>query len=329
MTGRKEKTELSERLFMSASMVERGSVAADVGCDHGFTSIWLVQQGICPHVLAMDVNPGPLERAEEHIREAGLSAYIETRLSDGLSAMECPDGKPEADTLLMAGIGGRLACRLMKDAEDKLRRMRAVVVQPQSELSCVRRTLAELGYRIVSEDMVKEGGKFYTAIRAENAALAAGAPFSADMRESGGELPVPEGLSLTEKEWQTAGEQYGFLLIRKRHPVLREYLEDVLRRNHTARRALLAGSGLKSVRDLPAEAGRRAGSGPPEMSAVPAGPGLSEMSAVPAGSGLPGTPAVPDSSGIPERSRSRLQELEAEAALAAALKAWMERQEGG
>ena len=176
---------------------------------------------------------------------------------------------------------------------------------------------------------MKEGGKSYTAIRAENAALAAGAPFSADMRESGGELPVPEGLSLTEKEWQTAGEQYGFLLIRKRHPVLREYLEDVLRRNHTARRALLAGSGLKSVRDLPAEAGRRAGSGPPEMSAVPAGPGLSEMSAVPAGSGLPGTPAVPDSSGIPERSRSRLQELEAEAALAAALKAWMERQEGG
>ena len=228
---------------MSASMVERGSVAADVGCDHGFTSIWLVQQGICPHVLAMDVNPGPLERAEEHIREAGLSAYIETRLSDGLSPWNARTGSRRRIPCSWPGSGGRLACRLMKDAEDKLRRMRAVVVQPQSELSCVRRTLAELGYRIVSEDMVKEGGKFYTAIRAENAALAAGAPFSADMRESGGELPVPEGLSLTEKEWQTAGEQYGFLLIRKRHPVLREYLEDVLRRNHTARRALLAGIG--------------------------------------------------------------------------------------
>ena len=70
--------ELSERLLMSALLVERGSVAADVGCDHGFTSIWLVQRGICPRVLAMDVNPGPLERAGEHIREAGLSAYIET-----------------------------------------------------------------------------------------------------------------------------------------------------------------------------------------------------------------------------------------------------------
>ena len=71
----------------------------------------------------------------------------------------------------MAGIGGRLACRIMKDAQDKLRRMRAVIVQPQSELFCVRRTLAELGYRITAENMVKEGGKFYTAIRAENAAF--------------------------------------------------------------------------------------------------------------------------------------------------------------
>ena len=79
--------ELSKRLFMTASMVERGSIVADVGCDHGYTAIYLVQNGICPRVLAMDVNEGPLARAREHIREAGLSAYIETRLSDGLSAM--------------------------------------------------------------------------------------------------------------------------------------------------------------------------------------------------------------------------------------------------
>ena len=106
--------ELSKRLFMTASMVERGSIVADVGCDHGYTAIYLVQNGICPRVLAMDVNEGPLARARDHIREAGLSAYIETRLSDGLSAMQWveeetgPDGgadhgrRPEADTLLMA-----------------------------------------------------------------------------------------------------------------------------------------------------------------------------------------------------------------------------------
>ena len=167
--------ELSKRLFMTASMVERGSIVADVGCDHGYTAIYLVQNGICPRVLAMDVNEGPLARAREHIREAGLSAYIETRLSDGLSAMQWveeetgPDDRadhgrrPEADTLLMAGIGGRLAARILEDAAQKLFRMRTVIVQPQSELWLVRRTFKRLGYRIAAEDMVKEDGKFYTA----------------------------------------------------------------------------------------------------------------------------------------------------------------------
>ena len=293
MAGRKREMELSERLLMSALLVERGSVAADVGCDHGFTSIWLVQRGICPRVLAMDVNPGPLERAGEHIREAGLSAYIETRLSDGLSAMKCPDGKPEADTLLMAGIGGRLACRIMKDAQDKLRRMRAVIVQPQSELFCVRRTLAELGYRITAENMVKEGGKFYTAIRAENAAFSGKngfgekEAFPADQPEAGMIPPVPDGLRLSEKDWESAGEQYGFCLLLKKHPVLREYLEDVLRRNRTAREALLEGTG------------RKAGECPPEEA------------------------------GVLERSRARLAGLEAEAALAGTLAAWLKEREDG
>ena len=209
-------------------------------------------------------------------------------------------------TLLMAGIGGRLACRIMKDAQDKLRRMRAVIVQPQSELFCVRRTLAELGYRITAENMVKEGGKFYTAIRAENAAFSgkngfgekeafpadqpeAGMipPVPADRPEAGMIPPVPDGLQLSEKDWESAGEQYGFCLLLKKHPVLREYLEDVLRRNRTAREALLDGTG------------RKAGECPPEES------------------------------GVLERSRARLAGLEAEAALAGTLAAWLKEREEG
>ena len=78
--------ELSKRLLMVASMVEPGSIVADVGCDHGYVSIYLVRQGICPRVLAMDVNAGPLERVKAHVQEAGLAAYIDIRRSDGLSA---------------------------------------------------------------------------------------------------------------------------------------------------------------------------------------------------------------------------------------------------
>ncbi|MDE7427736.1 MAG: class I SAM-dependent methyltransferase, partial [Lachnospiraceae bacterium] len=75
---------LSERLRTVAGMVTRGNVVCDVGCDHGFTAIYLVQQGISPRALAMDLREGPLSAAGEHIAAYGLGERIETRLSDGL-----------------------------------------------------------------------------------------------------------------------------------------------------------------------------------------------------------------------------------------------------
>lgn len=320
--------ELSKRLFMTASMVERESVVADVGCDHGYTAIYLVKNGICPRVLAMDVREGPLARAREHIREAGLSAYIETRLSDGLSAMQCVkeengadgetspgdgkgpdseadsagrpghDGKPEADTLLMAGIGGRLASRILEDAAEKLFRMRTVIVQPQSELWLVRRTLCRLGYRITAEDMVKEDGKFYTAIRARNRRMTdrnekAGAAAGCAAAGNGEVPPMPEGLLLTQEAWEEAGERYGYLLIMNRHAVLSEYLEEMLQKNAAARTALLAGAGVSRQEGTDR---RTHGNGRP----------------------------VP----LPERSRKRLIQLEGEADLAERLSAWMKRKDG-
>ena len=291
--------ELSKRLFMTASMVERGSIVADVGCDHGYTAIYLVQNGICPRVLAMDVNEGPLARAREHIREAGLSAYIETRLSDGLSAMQWveeetgPDDRadhgrrPEADTLLMAGIGGRLAARILEDAAQKLFRMRTVIVQPQSELWLVRRTFKRLGYRIAAEDMVKEDGKFYTAILARNVRMTGSGEADSAASYDADAPAMPQGLFLSEEVWREAGERYGYPLIVSRHPVLLEYLEDSVRKNGAAREAILAGAGTHA--DEHEEGSLENG-------------GLDR---------------------VPERSRNRLVQLEREADLAKKLAAWM------
>ena len=291
--------ELSKRLFMTASMVERGSIVADVGCDHGYTAIYLVQNGICPRVLAMDVNEGPLARAREHIREAGLSAYIETRLSDGLSAMQWveeetgPDDRadhgrrPEADTLLMAGIGGRLAARILEDAAQKLFRMRTVIVQPQSELWLVRRTFKRLGYRIAAEDMVKEDGKFYTAILARNVRMTGSGEADSAASYDADAPAMPQGLFLSEEVWREAGERYGYPLIVSRHPVLLEYLEEREQKNGAAREAILAGAGTHA--DEHEEGSFENG-------------GLNR---------------------VPERSRNRLVQLEREADLAKKLAAWM------
>lgn len=153
---------LSERLRAVVSMVTPGSRVCDVGCDHGFVSIWLIEQQVSPHVLAMDVRKGPLGAAGRHVAERRLEACIETRLSDGLHNYEVG----EADSLICAGMGGRLMMRILGEEKEKTDSFRELILQPQSELPQFRSWLREQGYRITDEKMVEEDGKFYPMMRA-------------------------------------------------------------------------------------------------------------------------------------------------------------------
>jgi tRNA (adenine22-N1)-methyltransferase len=143
-------------------MVTEGNRLADVGTDHGYVPIYLKENGRIPSAIAMDINRGPLERADSHIRENGLDSYIQTRLSDGLGALRAG----EADTVLIAGMGGLLTVRILTEGKEALAGVRELILQPQSEIAGVRRWLAENGWQIVLEDMVLEDGKFYPMFRA-------------------------------------------------------------------------------------------------------------------------------------------------------------------
>ena len=85
---KRQTMKLSKRLEMIASFVKPGSRLADIGTDHGYIPIALTERGVILSALAMDVRKGPLERAREHIGEAGLAEQIETRLSDGLEKLK-------------------------------------------------------------------------------------------------------------------------------------------------------------------------------------------------------------------------------------------------
>lgn len=105
------KIELSERMQAVSALVPKGHVAADIGCDHGFVSIDLVQRSICPHVYAADVRKGPLDRAKEHIAACGLKDKITAVLSDGLK--EVPVCGSGADGFIAAGMGGKLIVSIL------------------------------------------------------------------------------------------------------------------------------------------------------------------------------------------------------------------------
>lgn len=188
-----QKMELSRRLRAVACLVTPGNRLADVGTDHGYIPICLVKEGIIPRAIAMDVNKGPLQRAREHIREEGLENRIETRLSDGLSALH----PGEADTAVIAGMGGALTIRILEEGKETADQLKELILQPQSELSKVRRWLENHGYRIAEENMLLEDGKYYPMMR------------------------VIHGRGEPMREIDAL---YGPVLLKKKHPCLREYL---------------------------------------------------------------------------------------------------------
>lgn len=201
-------------------MVTIGSRTADVGCDHGFVSIYLYENKIAPKVYAMDLREGPLQRAREHIEEKGFSDYIETRLSDGLEALAAG----EAETLICAGMGGRLMAEILSKGHEKAAMMRELILQPQSELRYFRWFLRQSGFVIVKEDIIKEDGKFYPIIKAVYSggkAVSRGSKFGreafADCRS--GEVQ------------QRTADSFGPCLLADRHPVLKEYLEMLQERD--------------------------------------------------------------------------------------------------
>ena len=101
---------MTPRLMSAAGFVSCGATVVDVGTDHAYIPIWLVKNGVCPGAVAMDINQGPILRAEENIRKFGLETKIRTKLSDGLAALE-PN---EADTVVIAGMGGILINQILE-----------------------------------------------------------------------------------------------------------------------------------------------------------------------------------------------------------------------
>ncbi len=157
-------TILPRRLKAAADLIPRCDTACDIGCDHGYLSVYLLQHEKAGRMIAMDVNSGPLERAKSSAALFGVTSQMEFRLSDGLTQV-----KPgEADFFICAGMGGKLIMKIMSDHPQITASMKGALLQPQSDIRAVRRFVYETGWHIEQEDIVfeedggeKEVGKYY------------------------------------------------------------------------------------------------------------------------------------------------------------------------
>ncbi|MDE6312830.1 MAG: class I SAM-dependent methyltransferase [Lachnospiraceae bacterium] len=202
--------ELSRRLYAVAELVDTCESMADIGTDHGYIPIFLVEQKRVDYAIAMDVRTGPLERAREHIKQHGLDEYIDLRLSDGAEKL----AQREVQAVVIAGMGGKLMAKIIDSSREVFSGLSFFVLQPQSEHGYVRRFLEKQGFRIVKENMVKEDGKFYPMMK------------------------VTTGESRLGK---ACFYEYGKELLTEKNPVLEEYLQKENATYHKILQKLKAG----------------------------------------------------------------------------------------
>ena len=186
--------QLSDRLQAVASMVTENSRLADVGTDHGYIPIYLCEMGKIPSAIAMDVKKGPLLRAKMNIERYHMQEKIRTRLSDGVLKLN-PD---EADSVVIAGMGGTLVMKILEEGKKVLVDVKELVLQPQSDIDKVRKYLYENDYVITAEKMVCEEEKYYPMMHVQHG----------HMEE------------LADIEWK-----YGAFLLKEKNPVLGSFLK--------------------------------------------------------------------------------------------------------
>ena len=150
------KIPLSPRLQTCCNFVKPGDRVADVGCDHGYLGIYLLKNGIARSVIASDVRDGPLQSAVKNSEKFGVRDKMTFCLSDGVKNVP-----REFDTLVCAGMGGETIVSILDAAPWLKDKQYRLILQCQSKNGSLRRYLSENGWRILQEDIVRDGKFLY------------------------------------------------------------------------------------------------------------------------------------------------------------------------
>ena len=155
---------ISKRLELVASFVPQGAVLLDVGSDHAYLPIELVERGQIETAIAGEVVEGPYQSAVKNVEAHGLKEKIQVRLANGLAAFEEED---QVSVITIAGMGGRLIATILEEGLEKLSNIQRLILQPNNREDDLRIWLQDHGFRIVAESILEEAGKFYEILVVE------------------------------------------------------------------------------------------------------------------------------------------------------------------
>ncbi|OWZ83079.1 tRNA (adenine(22)-N(1))-methyltransferase [Natranaerobius trueperi] len=154
---------LNNRLRGIKNMIPHGTkFVLDVGTDHSYLPITLIQEEIASYVIASDISVFPLEDANENIRKHGLEECIETRLGDGLQVL---NENEYPDLVVIAGVSGEGIVKILQEGYNKLEFDPILVLQAMEDSYSLRKYLLEIGYNFDKEVLISDKKRYYQIIR--------------------------------------------------------------------------------------------------------------------------------------------------------------------
>lgn len=185
---------LSDRLKVVGGMIKDVNTIVDVGTDHAYIPIYLIKNNIIEKAIASDINSGPVEKAKKNVSNYNLGDKIICRLGGGLTTV-----KPkEVDAAIIAGMGGNLIRDIIEESKEVFKNLDYAILQPVQNPEVLREYIYKSGYKIIDEELVKEEDKFYEIFKVK---------YDNKIKEV---RPIHYEVSET--------------LIKKKHPVMKEYL---------------------------------------------------------------------------------------------------------
>ena len=212
---------LTDRLLKIASLVDNGKRIADIGTDHGYIPVYLLNQNKIQYAILGDVNKGPLENARKEVTRNKLQDKVDLRLGSGIEVLK----ENEVDEIIIAGMGGMLINNLLKANEKVAHTTEKLILQPMQAPEELRMFLYQNGYKILDEHLVREEHRLY-------------------------EIIVCKYEELEPQEIDPIYYEIGLKLIQNNDPLLNDFIENKIRINQNVLKKLEGkeGQGIEDKR---------------------------------------------------------------------------------